>query len=445
MLRFKTFINKLFVIKYRGERFLYDIITVGSATVDVFANTASSLVKIVTKDGEKDLIAYPSGSKIMVTDLDFLIGGGGTNTAVLFSRMGCKTAFLGKLGQDDNAKNVLKLLSTNNIEFIGAQDGQTGYSIVLDSIEHDRTILTFKGANNHLHASEVPYDKLHAKWLYSSSMIERSFATLKTIFTHAKTNGLKIAFNPSNYQAQLGLLALQDVLENCDALILNLEEAQLLLGKKGDAIKLSKELADQGITYVIITDAAKGATCFYENKHYVLTPSPRLKVVETTGAGDAFASGFISGLFYEQPIELALKIAMVQAESIIGAPGAKQTILEKEEAFHRANAFQGTLTIPKAELERSDEYQHPQFHISSKDTIFTCVDGREIASIEGMAYYLPTMPDEVFYHHVTSTRNDFVSWFKDIFHQDTLARLIKDCHDKQTMSEILLGYLHSKK
>ncbi len=428
----------------RGEAFLHDIITIGSATVDVFANTVSSLVKIVTKEGEEDLIAYPSGSKIIVNSIDFLIGGGGTNTAVLFSRMGCKTAFLGKIGQDENAEKVLALLTQEHIDFIGSQKGQTGYSIILDSVEHDRTILTFKGANNQLQTSEVPYNQLHAKWLYSSSMVKQSFTTLKTIFTHAKQNGLHVAFNPSNYQVKLGIAALEDVLENCDALILNLEEAQLLTGKKGTAQKLSQELSLQGITYVIITDGAQGATCFYENKHYIIFPSPHVTVVETTGAGDAFASGFISGLFYEQTIDFSLKLGMVQAENVIGAPGAKQTILHKDEAFHQAHQFQGELSIlePKKETEKDEEI--PLFHMATPKEQFICLHGKSIASIEGLAYYLLSMPDEVFFHHVTKQRNDFATWFTEVFHQNTLARLINDCHDKNTMSEILLKYLHSK-
>jgi len=425
---------------------VYDIVTLGSATVDVFATTVSSLIKIVTSSGEEDLIAFPSGSKLVVADIDFLVGGGGTNTAVLFSRMGCSTAFMGKLGADDNATRILSLLAKESVEFIGAQNGQTGYSIVLDSLEHDRTILTFKGANNNLHASDVPYDKIQARWLYSSSMLERSFATLKTIFTHAKKNGMSIAFNPSLYQAKLGVSALQDVLENCDALILNLEEAQLLLGKKGDAKKLSSELATYGLTYVIITDAFRGAVCFFQDKHYVITPTPHLKVVETTGAGDAFASGFISGLFYNQPVEFALKIAMVQAESVIGAPGAKDTILHKDEAFHRASVFQGTLQVHDVQQHITpQEEQHFPFHVSRTSTRFICANGKIVTSIEGLGYYLPLMPDDVFYHHVTPDRNDFSTWIADVFHQTTLARLIKDCLDKHVLSERLLHYLHSKK
>ena len=88
---------------------MYDVITVGSATLDVFAKTRfSELIKIIDPKGETDLIAFPSGSKILVDELEFTTGGGGTNTAVAFSRLGHKVAFVGKLGQGTNSEFINK-------------------------------------------------------------------------------------------------------------------------------------------------------------------------------------------------------------------------------------------------------------------------------------------------------------------------------------------------
>ena len=99
---------------------MYDVITVGSATVDVFAHTdRSQLIKIMTDHSEQDLLAYPSGSKIIITELDFTTGGGGTNTAVSLARLGLKTAYLGQLGNDDNGNHILKKLKEEKISFIG--------------------------------------------------------------------------------------------------------------------------------------------------------------------------------------------------------------------------------------------------------------------------------------------------------------------------------------
>ncbi len=100
---------------------MYDVITVGSATVDVFAHTESELITIKTSHGKEELIAYPSGSKILIDRLEFKIGGGGTNTAVSFSHLGLKTAYLGKIGNDENGEKVLKLLKKEKIDFVGVK------------------------------------------------------------------------------------------------------------------------------------------------------------------------------------------------------------------------------------------------------------------------------------------------------------------------------------
>ena len=89
---------------------MYDVITVGSSTIDVFAGVKSELIKIKTVHHEEELIAYPCGSKILINKLGFLTGGGGTNTAVAFSRLGLNVAYLGKMGQGSNSGLIVKRL-----------------------------------------------------------------------------------------------------------------------------------------------------------------------------------------------------------------------------------------------------------------------------------------------------------------------------------------------
>ena len=72
----------------------FDVITFGSAVVDVFVDTDVS--------EKKNFISYPVGSKILIKDLKIDVGGGGTNSGVAFSRLGLKTGYIGKLGDDEN-------------------------------------------------------------------------------------------------------------------------------------------------------------------------------------------------------------------------------------------------------------------------------------------------------------------------------------------------------
>src|SRR3989344_1606027 len=131
---------------------MYDVITVGSATVDVFAKTHfSELIKIIDPKGETDLLAFPSGSKILIDELEFTTGGGGTNTAVALARLGHKVAFLGKLGEGSNSDFIHTYLKKEKVGLLCAHGkGNAGYSVILDTLQHDRTILTYKGINNDL-------------------------------------------------------------------------------------------------------------------------------------------------------------------------------------------------------------------------------------------------------------------------------------------------------
>ncbi|MBI2631431.1 carbohydrate kinase family protein, partial [Candidatus Pacearchaeota archaeon] len=112
-------------------------------------------------------MAFPSGSKILIDELDFSTGGGGTNTAVAFSRLGFKVGFVGKLGQGTNSDFIHKNLVKEKVDLLcGHGSGNAGYSIILDTLEHDRTILAYKGVNDELRVKDVPFRKLKAKWFY---------------------------------------------------------------------------------------------------------------------------------------------------------------------------------------------------------------------------------------------------------------------------------------
>ncbi|MBI4454074.1 carbohydrate kinase family protein [Candidatus Woesearchaeota archaeon] len=336
---------------------MYDIITVGSATVDVFVKTESELIKIKTKEGEEDLIAYPTGRKILIDKLDFMTGGGATNTAVCFSRLGLKTACLSSIGNDDNGKKILDELKKEKIDFIGTIEsgesgkpkgradgktagigGMTSYSIVLDSMEHDRTILTYKALSNNLKfkklETNIKKGKLKTKWFYFCTMLGESFKTLEKLAEYAKKNNIKVAFNPTNYLAKEGPKKLKKILDATEALVLNKEEAKLLLGYKPEDMtltieRLMKELNRLGPNIIVITDGANGAYCYEDaNKRFMYHIQPRgVKLMETTGAGDAFTSSFIAGLIKGKPIEFCLFLAQTNTESVIQHYGAKNILL----------------------------------------------------------------------------------------------------------------------
>ena len=311
---------------------MYDVLTVGSATADVYSKTEFS--ELLKGKNKEECIAYPVGSKILIKELTLTSGGGGTNTAVSLARLGHKVAFLGKMGSKENSRRVIDDLKTEKVDtsfIVRSEKGRTGYSIILDSIKHDRTILTFKGSNNDLRFSEIKLKKLRTKWFYFSTMMEESFRTLEKLASYAVKSDIKIMFNISSYLAKKGVPYLRNILKKVNILVLNKEEACILVGKN-NIESLLKKLHKLGPEIIAITDGKHGVYIFNNNYLYYGKPH-NIKVVESTGAGDAFASSFLSGIIRKNDIEFAMKLGMANAESVIQYHGAKNILLSYKEAL----------------------------------------------------------------------------------------------------------------
>lgn len=316
---------------------MYDIITFGSATIDAFAKTKTETISIKNNNSTEEFIAYLNGSKILIEELDFQIGGGGTNTAVGFSKLGLNTAFCGVIGKCKHKHQIIEQLEKEKIDFIGIEkEGQTGYSIILDSYVDDRTILTYKGVNDLLEYKKIDKTKLKAKYFYFSSLMGKSFETFVKLTKYAKKNKIKVAFNPSSYIAKKGITYLKVPLKNTDILIFNLEEARLLTKEKDLEIKkLIKKISSYGPKIVIITNGKNGTYVFDKKSEKIyFGPSKKMKVKETTGAGDAFSSGFVSGMILKNDVKFSLNLGIANAQSVIKKIGAKNNLLTLKKAMN---------------------------------------------------------------------------------------------------------------
>ena len=314
----------------------YDVVSIGSATVDQFADTDSELIRIETPTMQEKLIAFPLGSKILVKELNLTVGGGGTNCATTFARLGFNTAYLGKIGDDGNGDFVVRTLQKENIDYIGPRHGVTGISIILNSFAQDRTILAFKGANNQLQPHEV--NEFDTQWVYLASMLETSFDTVVALLSK---HAFRVAFNPSNYQAEMGYNALMPLLEKVEVLVMNLEEGCKFLGldyqERPEAKQLLTLMAEKIPSRIfIITDGAEGVHVLDRKHYYRAYPTAGITILETTGAGDAFASTFTAMCMQAVPIEQAIHMAMTNAESILQHRGAKEKLLNAEELQEQA-------------------------------------------------------------------------------------------------------------
>ena len=311
---------------------MFDIITIGSGTLDVFISTGARMFRPCQSC--PDHVKVPFGSKLLVDRISFFTGGGGTNTAVGFSRLGFRTAWIGKIGDDTTGETILLELTHEKVDtsFVAIAKGKTsGYSLILDAKGHDRTVLAYKGCNDLLRPTEVLAKPLQSPWIYCSSQLGGSLKTILTIVEKARRKGTKIAFNPSSYMITLEKKVVKKILFSTHILIFNSEEAEMLVGRAG--IKQTmKRIHDLGPRFAVVTDGAHGAHGS-DGSRIWHCKAPPVHVVESTGAGDSFATGCVAGLMKEWTLPEAMKIGMAESASVIQHMGAKHILLTWKQAL----------------------------------------------------------------------------------------------------------------
>ena len=275
------------------------------------------------------------GSKYDIDKLDFYIGGGGTNSAVTFARSGHEAIYFGNLGHDPAGEAVLKKLDEEGIDtsYISfPAKGKTGCSIILlDSKSGERTVLTFRGASarfDNLNPADLRL--VQPDWLYVTT-IRGDMGTLLNFFETAKSLDCKIMFNPgtlelANPKQVLGLLS------DTDVLLVNKKEASLLVGGS-----LLDELLNKLKNYVqtvIITDGPMGGIATDGSKTYRFGIYEDVRIKDTTGAGDAFGSGFLAALAAGDSFRTALIFASANSTSVVQRRGAKSGLLGRDVELH---------------------------------------------------------------------------------------------------------------
>jgi ribokinase len=322
-----------------GQRH-FDIISIGSATIDQFVYTDIQLIQIKSSTLAKELIAYPLGSKLLIEKFHLFTGGSASNTSVGFSRLGLNAACISNIGLDYNGEIILKELKREGVSFIGSTDKShpTGFSVILDSFAKDRTILTYKGANDHLTLKAIALEGISTNALYIGSLAGKAFdegVKLIRQFRKNRKKELVVFFNPSAYVADKGLKFFSKYLSLVDFLILNKEEARLLLENPhlSSPVDIITALHMRTKKPIAMTDGANGAF-YYDGKSFHHKKARNIKVVESTGAGDAFSVGFCFGVLSGKKPITCLAYGIKNSESVIKEIGAKNTLL-KRLAFSR--------------------------------------------------------------------------------------------------------------
>lgn len=306
---------------------MFDVITFGSVALDVFMDLPPKFVKKSAHfTPAKDLV-FDLGSKIDVPETRFAFGGGAVNTARTFAAQNFSVACCGMVGDDILGREAIAHLKDLGIKtglIAKTAKKSTNSSVVLNSPGMDRVILVYRGASELLSAENIDWQNLNARFFYLAPLSGKLCRLTERITTHAKKQGAMVAANLGNSQLAMGRACVKSLLARIDVLILNKEEAAMMTGVDyADEAGIFKKTAQMHPGINVITKGKDGAAIIADSKIYE-AKLKKFKVVDVTGAGDAFGSGFMSGMLMSgNDIEYSMKLALINAKHCLSSRGGE--------------------------------------------------------------------------------------------------------------------------
>ena len=309
------------------------MLTIGAAVQDIFLSHCPEFMPFNDRADDKVFLKIEFGSKNDVDDIYFSTGGGATNAAVTFARQGLETEFMGTIAHDSAGDVVLADLDKEGVDtsHVSYSDKyHTGYSVVLLAPTGERTFLTYRGASTQYEIKNFDLDDAEVDWIYVSSMAG-DMDILDKIFRQAKKLNIMVFYNPGKGELEQKT-KLKALLEDVDVLSVNKEEAQMIVD--GDSCE---ELVRRLLNYVsvaIVSDGPDGVVASDSKTIIRAGMYEDVKVIDRSGSGDAFGSGFLSQWAQGKSLRDSIIFASANSTAVVTKIGAKTAILHKGAKLH---------------------------------------------------------------------------------------------------------------
>ena len=308
------------------------ILAIGKATQDVFLESDEFDPHTEGK------IAYthlPLGLKMEVGKVTFATGGNASNVAVTFARQGLNVEYMWTLGHDPASETILRDLDREGVataRVVRNDRYQAGYSTILIATNGERTILNHRGVSTGVRGVDLDFTAIEeADWVYPSSLATGGIELLRHVVDHADKSGTKVMLNPAGPELA-NPAKLKALLESVEVLCVNKEEMQQLV--EGETLE---ELVRHALHYVpvaIVSDGPNGVVASDGKTIVRAGMYEDVRVIDRTGAGDAFASGFLSQWASGKSLKDAIIFGSANSTSVVAKIGAKSGILHKNSRLH---------------------------------------------------------------------------------------------------------------
>ena len=312
-------------------------ISIGSLTLDLFFQDPSLTT-------EKGRFFLAIGGKYVSEYFDQGIGGGGANIAVGLSRLGLTTALWSEIGTGGVSRLIRERLDEEKIQpqMLEEREDFTNVSAILLSPQGEKTIVNHRSHETNLTFNTVRQQAIkESNLLYFGNMPELSLELRAQVLKYAQAHDSIVALNLGVKDCRLGLKKIKPLLEHLDIFMVNrFELADILHDHPKELIlteiNLLKQLGLPLKAALVITDGEFGS---YVQTHDSIIHEPAIKVkrvVDSTGAGDAFTSGFLAAIYYKRSLQECLKAGTLNANSVIQQINAQKGLLKKQKLFENS-------------------------------------------------------------------------------------------------------------
>ena len=311
-----------------------DVVAIGNALVDVVAQVDDDF--LAEQGVEKGIMTLIDDARAVslyaaMPPAQEISGGSGANTAAGLAAMKVRTGYVGKVKEDQLGTIFSHDIRAIGVEFAGAmvsaeQPGETGRSLILVSPDGERSMNTALGVSVSLHASDIDLDLIgRARWLYLEGYLfdtDEAKAAYAKAIRKVKSNGGKVSFTVSDpfcvdrHRADMRRMIREDI----DLLFAN--EAELLSLYETNSLEIATQAVSREVECAAITLGSRGAMVQRGDQKVQVAPQA-VDVVDTTGAGDLFASGFLAGLVRDRSDEAAAHMGCIAAGEVISHLGAR--------------------------------------------------------------------------------------------------------------------------
>lgn len=323
--------------------------SIGGATYDLFVRLPHEKIH---SDEKSPFFTLPLGEKVRVQSVIETCGGGAGNTSVGLARLGCTASICSVVGADQWGDALRRNFQNEGValESLTIVEGEmTSFSIILSGSSGERVILYDPGTNEHMH--DALFDKASAAevdWIILNHIHEQACVIEDDLIEILAKKGTRLTWNPGGCQIDAGMKAKNNahLLKLTTLLVLNKEEALRFTGEQSADAAL-QSLLKSGAKNICITDGKRGTAASDGQKLYRCPVSPDAKVIDTTGAGDAFTTGVTWALLTGHTLPEALIAGTINSGSVVGAIGAQAGLLTDIEIAKRMKSTSLSVSTEK--------------------------------------------------------------------------------------------------